>query len=52
MYTDTIKLDTLSVSNQAIEVASKLSPAFMMRDVGDGLLGLAFSSWVFPFLWT
>jgi len=44
VYTDTVKLDTLSISNQAIEVASKLSPAFMMRDESDGLLGLAFSS--------
>jgi len=44
VYRDTIKLDTVSVPAQAIEVASKLSPAFMMRNESDGLLGLAFSS--------
>ncbi|KAF8318941.1 aspartic peptidase domain-containing protein [Cantharellus anzutake] len=44
VYTDTVKLDTLSVPNQAVELASKLSPSFLNENASDGLLGLAFPS--------
>jgi len=45
VYTDTISLgDALSVPNQAVEAASKLSSAFLSSTGSDGLLGLAFPS--------
>lgn len=39
--TDNVTLGGLCVENQAIELASKLSPQFS-KSAGDGLLGLAF----------
>jgi hypothetical protein len=46
VYTDTIALgETLSVPNQAVEAASKLSSAFLSSTGSDGLLGLAFPSY-------
>ncbi|KAK7184986.1 eukaryotic aspartyl protease [Paraphaeosphaeria sporulosa] len=39
--TDNVTLGGLCVENQAIELASKLSPQFI-KGAGDGLLGLAF----------
>ena len=41
--TDTLILGGLSVENQAIELAKKLSAQFV-QDEGDGLLGLAFGT--------
>jgi len=41
--TDTLVLGGLSVENQSIELASKLSSSFA-QGTGDGLLGLAFGS--------
>lgn len=43
MYTDTLTLAGLTVKNQAIETASKLSDSFL-SDSADGLLGLAWPS--------
>lgn len=42
VYTDVVKLDTLSIPNQAVEVATTLSSEFLSSDGSDGLLGLAF----------
>ncbi|KAF8315723.1 acid protease [Clavulina sp. PMI_390] len=43
VYSDTITLGgNLSVPNQAVEVAQKLSSAFTSENGSDGLLGLAF----------
>lgn len=39
--TNNVTLGGLTVENQAIELASKLSPQFT-KGAGDGLLGLAF----------
>ena len=47
VYTDTIKLDTLSIPGQAVEVATKLSSSFLSSKGSDGLLGLAFPTYEF-----
>ncbi|KAF9512925.1 hypothetical protein BS47DRAFT_1344866 [Hydnum rufescens UP504] len=44
VYSDTIKLGTLSIPGQAVEVATHLSSSFLSSNGSDGLLGLAFPS--------
>jgi len=42
VYSDVVTLGSISIPNQAVEVAEKLSSAFTSGDGSDGLLGLAF----------
>jgi hypothetical protein len=44
VYTDVVKLGSLSIPNQGVELASKLSSSFLSGEGSDGLLGLAFPS--------
>ncbi|KAF9504785.1 hypothetical protein BS47DRAFT_1386159 [Hydnum rufescens UP504] len=44
VYKDTVKLGTLSIPGQAVEVAIRLSSSFLSSNGSDGLLGLAFPS--------
>jgi hypothetical protein len=44
VYSDTIKLGTLALPGQAVELASTLSSSFLTEGGSDGLLGLAFPS--------
>ncbi|KAH9939962.1 acid protease [Amylocystis lapponica] len=44
VYTDTVKVAGVTVPGQAIEVAQKLSSAFLKDGGNDGLLGLAWPS--------
>jgi len=44
VYTDTIKIGALTIPNQAIELAEKLSSSFLQSGGSDGLLGLAWPS--------
>lgn len=41
VYTDTVKIGTVSIPNQAVELAEKLSSQFSSGEGSDGLLGLA-----------
>jgi len=44
VYTDTIQIGSLSIPNQAVELAEKLSSSFLQEGGSDGLLGLAWPS--------
>ncbi|KIJ53291.1 hypothetical protein M422DRAFT_25704 [Sphaerobolus stellatus SS14] len=44
VFTDTVKIGTLSIPNQAVELAEKLSSSFLQEGGSDGLLGLAWPS--------
>ncbi|KAF8509885.1 aspartic peptidase domain-containing protein [Hysterangium stoloniferum] len=41
VYTDTIHIGSLTIPNQGVELAEKLSSSFLQEDGSDGLLGLA-----------
>ncbi|KAF9502844.1 hypothetical protein BS47DRAFT_978659 [Hydnum rufescens UP504] len=43
-YSDTIKIGTLSIPGQAVEVATHSPSSFLSSNGSDGLLGLAFPS--------
>ncbi|KAF8314874.1 aspartic peptidase domain-containing protein [Cantharellus anzutake] len=42
VYSDVLTFNKLTVPNQAIEAADRLSPTFLSENGSDGLLGLAF----------
>jgi len=41
VFTDTVKIGSMTIPSQAIELAEKLSPSFLQEGGSDGLLGLA-----------
>lgn len=41
MYTDTVKIGSVAIPAQAVELAEKLSSQFAQSEGSDGLLGLA-----------
>lgn len=42
VYTDTVRFNSLSIKQQAVEVATRLDATFAGEHGSDGLLGLAF----------
>ncbi|KAF8577518.1 acid protease [Ramaria rubella] len=44
VYTDTIKIGSLTIPTQAVELAEQLSSSFLQEGGSDGLLGLAWPS--------
>lgn len=41
VFTDVVSVGDVSIPNQAVELAEKLSPSFLQEGGSDGLLGLA-----------
>lgn len=44
VYTENVKIGDITVTGQAVELASKLSSSFLQDNGNDGLLGLAWPS--------